>query len=91
VDVSPRRERLGESGAEVIVKVGRALLLFLGIVNIEERKRKERWGNYCGQGYRWCGGTVPDKRSRILEVVVVRRIINLGSGNLEGGGNGKGL
>jgi hypothetical protein len=24
---------------------------------------------------------VPDKRSRILEVVVVRRIINLGTGN----------
>jgi hypothetical protein len=34
---------------------------------------------------------VPDKRSRILEVVVVRRIINLGTGNLEWGGNGKGL
>ncbi len=35
--------------------------------------------------------TSPDKRSRILEVVVVRRIINLGTGNLEWGGNGKGL
>jgi hypothetical protein len=35
--------------------------------------------------------TVPDKRSRILEVVVVRRIINLGAGNLEWGGNGEGL
>jgi hypothetical protein len=35
--------------------------------------------------------TVLDKRSRILEVVVVRRIINLGTGNLEWGGNGKGL
>jgi hypothetical protein len=35
--------------------------------------------------------TVPDKRSWILEVVVVRRIINLGTGNLEWGGNGKGL
>jgi hypothetical protein len=35
--------------------------------------------------------TVPDKRSRILEVVVVRRIFNLGTGNLEWGGNGKGL
>jgi hypothetical protein len=34
---------------------------------------------------------VPDKRSRILEVVVVRRIINLGTGNLEWGGNGKEL
>jgi hypothetical protein len=34
---------------------------------------------------------VPDKRSRDLEVVVVRRIINLGTGNLEWGGNGKGL
>jgi hypothetical protein len=34
---------------------------------------------------------VPDKRSRILEVVVVRRIFNLGTGNLEWGGNGKGL
>jgi hypothetical protein len=33
--------------------------------------------------------TVPDKRSRSLEVVVVRRI-NLGSGNLEWGGDGKG-
>jgi hypothetical protein len=37
------------------------------------------------------GLIVPDKRSRILEVVVVRRIINLGTGNLEGGGNGEGL
>jgi hypothetical protein len=34
---------------------------------------------------------VPDKRSRVLEVVIVRRIINLGTGNLEWGGNGKGL
>jgi hypothetical protein len=34
---------------------------------------------------------VPDKRSRVLEVFVVRRIINLGTGNLEWGGNGKGL
>jgi hypothetical protein len=34
---------------------------------------------------------VPDKRSRILEVVVVRRIFNLGTGDLEWGGNGKGL
>jgi hypothetical protein len=34
---------------------------------------------------------VPDKRSRILEVVVVRRLFNLGAGNLEWGGNGKGL
>jgi hypothetical protein len=34
---------------------------------------------------------VPDKRSRILEVVVVRRVFNLGTGNLEWGGNGKGL
>jgi hypothetical protein len=33
---------------------------------------------------------VPDKRSLILEVVVVRRIFNLGTGNLEWGGNGKG-
>ncbi len=36
-------------------------------------------------------GSVPDKRSRILEVVIVRRRINLGTGNLEWGGNGKGL
>jgi hypothetical protein len=35
--------------------------------------------------------TVPDKRSRILEVVVVRRLFNLGAGNLEWGGNMKGL
>jgi hypothetical protein len=35
--------------------------------------------------------TVPDKRSRILEVVIVRRLFNLGTGNLERGGNGKGL
>jgi hypothetical protein len=35
--------------------------------------------------------SVPDKRSRILEVVVVRRINNLGTGNLEWGGNGEGL
>jgi hypothetical protein len=36
--------------------------------------------------------TVPDKRSRILEVVVVRHIIivNLSTGNLEEGGKGKG-
>jgi hypothetical protein len=34
---------------------------------------------------------VLDKRSRDLEVVVVRRIINLGTGNLEWGGTGKGL
>jgi hypothetical protein len=34
---------------------------------------------------------VPDKRSRIPEVVVVRRLFNLGAGNLEWGGNGKGL
>ncbi len=34
---------------------------------------------------------VPDRRSQDLEVVVVRRIINLGTGNLEWGGNGKGL
>jgi hypothetical protein len=36
-------------------------------------------------------GSVPDRRSWILEVVVVRRIINLGTGNLEWGGNGKGF
>jgi hypothetical protein len=35
--------------------------------------------------------TVPDKRSRILEVVVVRHIFNLGTGNLEWGGSGTGL
>jgi hypothetical protein len=34
---------------------------------------------------------VPDRRSRDLEVVVVWRTINLGAGNLEWGGNGKGL
>ncbi len=34
---------------------------------------------------------VPDRRSRILEVVLVGRIFNLGTGNLEWGGNGKGL
>jgi hypothetical protein len=34
---------------------------------------------------------VPDKRSQIFEVVVVRRIINLDTGNLGWGGNGKGL
>ncbi len=34
---------------------------------------------------------VPDKRNRDLEVAVVRRIINLGTDNLEWGGNGKGL
>jgi hypothetical protein len=32
--------------------------------------------------------SVPDRRSRDLEVVVVRRAINLGTGNL---GNGEGL
>jgi hypothetical protein len=35
--------------------------------------------------------SVPDKRSWILEVVVVGHIINLGTGNLEWGGNGRGL
>jgi hypothetical protein len=35
--------------------------------------------------------TVPDRRSRDLEVVVVRPTINLGTGNLEWGGNGEGL
>jgi hypothetical protein len=34
--------------------------------------------------------SVPDKRSQILEVVVVRRIL-AGTGNLEWGGNGEGL
>jgi hypothetical protein len=34
---------------------------------------------------------VLDKRGRDLEVVVVRRIINLGTGNLEWRGTGKGL
>jgi hypothetical protein len=34
---------------------------------------------------------VPDKRSRDLEVIVVMRIISLGTGNVEWGGNGKGL
>jgi hypothetical protein len=34
---------------------------------------------------------VPDRRSRDLEAVVVRRTINLGVGNLELGGNGEGL
>ncbi len=33
---------------------------------------------------------VPDRRSRDHEVVVVRRTINLGTGNLEWGGNGEG-
>ncbi len=35
--------------------------------------------------------SVPDRRSRDLEVVVVRRTINLGTGNLEWGRNGEGL
>ncbi len=35
--------------------------------------------------------SVPDKRSRILEVVVVRRLFDQGTGNLEWGGNGEGL
>jgi hypothetical protein len=35
--------------------------------------------------------TVPDRRSWDLEFVVVRRTINLGAGNLEWGGNGRGL
>ncbi len=34
---------------------------------------------------------VPDKRSWILEVVVVRSLIDLGTGNLEWGRNGEGL
>jgi hypothetical protein len=40
---------------------------------------------------RRCSVLVPDKRSWILEVVIVRRIINLGTGNLGWGGDGKGL
>jgi hypothetical protein len=35
--------------------------------------------------------SVPDKRSRILEVVIVGRLFDLGSGNLEWGESGKGL
>jgi hypothetical protein len=34
---------------------------------------------------------VPDRRSRDLEVIVVGRAINLGTGNLEWGGNGEGV
>jgi hypothetical protein len=34
---------------------------------------------------------VPDKESWDLEVVVVGRTVNLGTGNLEWGGNGEGL
>jgi hypothetical protein len=34
---------------------------------------------------------VPDRRSQSLEVVVAGLINNLGTGNLEWGGNGKGL
>ncbi len=34
---------------------------------------------------------VPDRKSRDHEVVVIRRTINLGTGNLEWGGNGEGL
>jgi hypothetical protein len=34
---------------------------------------------------------VLDRRSRDLEVVIVRRAINLGIGNLQWGGNGEGL
>ncbi len=33
---------------------------------------------------------VPDKRSRIPEVIVGRHIFNLGTGNFEWGGGGKG-
>jgi hypothetical protein len=36
-------------------------------------------------------GLVPDRRSRDHEVIVVRRTINLGTGNLEWGWNGEGL
>ncbi len=48
-------------------------------------------GMQLGHGYAEWTWTVPDRRSRDLEVVVVRRIINLGTGNLEWGRNGKGL
>ncbi len=34
---------------------------------------------------------VPDRRSRDLDVVIVGRLLNLSTGNLEGGGSGKGL
>jgi hypothetical protein len=47
--------------------------------------------HYSSPDFSSCGSLVPDKRSRILEDVVVRRIFNLGTGNLEWGGNGKGL
>jgi hypothetical protein len=36
-----------------------------------------------------CIASVPDRRSRSLEVVVVRHINNLGTGNLEWGGSGE--
>ncbi len=35
--------------------------------------------------------SVPDRRSRDLEVIVVGRAINLGTGDLELGGNGEGV
>jgi hypothetical protein len=46
---------------------------------------------FCSQKNNTLKGNVSDKRSRILEVVVVRRIFNLGTGNLERGGSGKAL
>ncbi len=38
-----------------------------------------------------CKGTVPDRRSRILEVVIVRRLVTWVLGILRGEGLGKGL
>jgi hypothetical protein len=44
-------------------------------------------------GFKACedNSTVPDRRSQILDVAVVRCLVNLGTGNLEWGGSGKGL
>ncbi len=43
----------------------------------------KNWSNFSGIS------SVPDRRRRSLEVVVVRRINNLGTGNLEWGGSGE--
>ncbi len=43
------------------------------------------------EGRVWVISVVPDMRSLDHEVIIVRRTINLGAGNLEWGGNGEGL
>ncbi len=49
-----------------------------------------KWTEYAVNFSRFGTVPVPDMSSRDHEVVVVGRTINLGTGNLEWGGNGEG-